>query len=470
MNQDNEVDFIDLEKVGDGIRPFQYQEPIRDRRKFSNSIGNHNDIKKKLKESANRKMNYNQNYKNQNYELESSFGSTSQNFQRKASTPNPFKTPDPASNMRRSLKEKIIGINDIQSTHQKQIEKKRRIKKVEKYKTKLAEIKDNRIGEDYCSSRIHNTRRGHNLSSENNLIGDSSSESFAIIGNLKNDNSPPYHETFYRDHDYNILIQENRQLRFLMSDYLKEIDQIRYAYTKMRKKYSRSKKENSTLKKKVENLSLYVDTLGRRKQNFYELKKNEMGERRKHRSQETVKSKQKSFDCDNFYGNDERKTLKIKASNSVFEDTPNRRNQKKTSIFAVREKFNMMKSFKERLQEMKKNKQHGGSYHLRLKSRNILSYPDPKNQEDNYSKKSQKQNRAYQNFLRSSKNFHKKEARILLSKNQGRHPDKNWAKFVKPEDDQRRQKSLRTAPRNHYHLKHKHMKKFDNPILLKNRE
>lgn len=45
------------------------------------------------------------------------------------------------------------------------------------------------------------------------------------------------------------LSTENKQLRALMSEYLKEIDQIRYAYTKLRNKYSKEKLITKSLKK-----------------------------------------------------------------------------------------------------------------------------------------------------------------------------------------------------------------------------
>ena len=68
---------------------------------------------------------------------------------------------------------------------------------------------------------------------------DSSSSNFTLID--RTTSQPPYHSSFYKEKNTTILIEENKQLRFLMSDYLKEIDQMRMAYANLRKKYGKVK-------------------------------------------------------------------------------------------------------------------------------------------------------------------------------------------------------------------------------------
>ena len=247
--------------------------------------------------------------------------------------------------------------------------------------------------------------------------------------------SAAFYQYFYKDEKSGILIQENRQLRYLMSDYLKEIDQIRYAYAQLRKKYSKVKQENVKLKKKFESFSRYFSSnnLARRRASCAE---EPMGssarpfghiaaEKKKHRSQETVKGKERSFSVDRFFIDfdgvqEERRTLKMherarrgqgmgisrqidpgktskfswatailkhnrtkskggKASGGLAKArfmsrskarlhqnrvSEGEKNQKTTRAY-------LTKSFKERLQEMRGEKKFNGSYHLKLRGKNL---------------------------------------------------------------------------------------------------
>lgn len=62
-------------------------------------------------------------------------------------------------------------------------------------------------------------------------------------------------ESFYKDTNIKVMFAENKQLRMLMSDYLREIDQLRYAYTRLRRKYGKMKDRCEGLEIEVKRLN-----------------------------------------------------------------------------------------------------------------------------------------------------------------------------------------------------------------------
>lgn len=96
------------------------------------------------------------------------------------------------------------------------------------------------------NEKVYRTPDGH---SKNFLQEHSSNESFNLIPKMitSTKRMGKRQKSFYRDTNFKVIMEENKQLRMLMSDYLREIDQLRYAYTKLRTKYSKVKDKNESM-------------------------------------------------------------------------------------------------------------------------------------------------------------------------------------------------------------------------------
>lgn len=116
--------------------------------------------------------------------------------------------------------------------------------------------------DDFDGFETRNERlyRTPDANSKDFLHEQSSNESFNLIPKIitstkKHGKTSKRQRSFYRDSNVKVMMEENKQLRMLMSDYLREIDQLRYAYTKLRRKYSKVKDNNEAMEIEIKRIS-----------------------------------------------------------------------------------------------------------------------------------------------------------------------------------------------------------------------
>jgi len=203
----------------------------------------------------------------------------------------------------------------------------------------------------------------------------SSSSNFTLIDRSA---APPYHPSFYKNNDLKVIIEENRQLRFLMSDYLKEIDQIRFSYTKIKKKYSKLKSHTKNLNFQIEDLKELVQILSQNTSSPHKIRQKIKGKR--YRSQESLIKKSSSNLQKNqtFLGSNQAKMASYTLGGSSHDETSPI--VKKRTIFSLKNsRKNLKVSFKDRLKMIRQHQDSvRSSLNLKI-TNNFLTLPQNNN-------------------------------------------------------------------------------------------